>query len=155
MDLLYALGRGATMRISLVAILLALVAVGCTPREKSAKGFRLPEGDPVEGQEVFLRMKCPACHAIRLEGVELPPPVADPPVPVRLGGVVHYQPTDGEFVTSIINPSHRIAPDLPQELVRSGGASRMADYSDLMTVRELVDLVAFLHTRYEFSPPVR
>ena len=29
----------------------------------------------------------------------------------------------------------------------------MADYSDVMTVRQLVDLVAFLHSRYEYVPP--
>jgi hypothetical protein len=28
----------------------------------------------------------------------------------------------------------------------------MADYSDVMTVRQMVDLVAFLHSRYEFVP---
>jgi len=28
----------------------------------------------------------------------------------------------------------------------------MADYSDVMTVRQLVDLVAFLHSRYQTSP---
>ena len=98
-------------------------------------------------------MKCNACHTMK--GLDLPPPVAEPPVPVPLGGVVDYRPTDGRFVTSIVNPSHKIAPGLPEELVRSGDASRMADYGDLLTVRQLVDLVAFLHTRYEFSPPVR
>lgn len=98
-------------------------------------------------------MKCNACHVVK--GLSLPPPVAEPPVSVPLGGVVTYQPTDGRFVTAIINPSHQIAPGLPKELVESGGQSRMADYGDLLTVRELVDLVAFLHTRYEFSPPVR
>jgi hypothetical protein len=102
---------------------------------------------------VFLEMKCNACHTVK--GLDLPPPVADPPVPVPLGGVVDYQPTDGRFVTAIIYPAHKIAPGLPEELVKSGDGSRMADYGDFLTVRQLVDLVAFLHTRYEFSPPLR
>jgi hypothetical protein len=29
----------------------------------------------------------------------------------------------------------------------------MADYNEVMTVHELVDLVAFLHSRYEVLPP--
>jgi len=65
---------------------------------------------------------------------------------------VDYQPTDGRFVTSIINPSHKLAPGYPKERIVSGGISRMADYNDVMTVRQLVDLVAFLHSRYEFVP---
>jgi len=40
----------------------------------------------------------------------------------------------------------------PKELIESGGVSRMADDSDVMTVRQLVELVAFLHSRYEFVP---
>jgi sulfur-oxidizing protein SoxX len=128
-----------------------LAFVSCAPPEKSPAGFRLPDGDPVAGRADFVALKCNACH--RVKGIELEPPVAEPPVPVVLGGVVDYQPTDGRFVTSIINPSHKLAPGFPEELIKSGNESRMADYSDVMTVRELVDLVAFLHTLYEYSPP--
>lgn len=139
------------MRTSSIAVLLAAAAVACAPPEKSASGFRLPDGDVERGKEAFLELKCNACHQVR--GVDLPAPVADPPVPVALGGIVDYRPTDGRFVTSIINPSHKIARGFPEELVKSGDESRMADYSDVMTVRQLVDLVAFLHTLYEYSPP--
>jgi hypothetical protein len=64
---------------------------------------------------------------------------------------VDYQSTDGRFVTSI-NSSHKLAPGHPGERIESGGISRMADYSGVMTVRQLVDLVAFLHSRYELVP---
>jgi hypothetical protein len=37
--------------------------------------------------------------------------------------------------------------------MRSGGRSRMGDFSDHLTVHELVDLVAFLQGRYEVRPP--
>jgi mono/diheme cytochrome c family protein len=135
-------------------LLAALVAVSgltaCAAPEKSASGFRLPDGDVERGQEVFVELRCNACHEV--EGLDLPGPVAEPPVPVALGGTVDYQPTDGRFVTSIINPDHKLAPGYPEELIKSGAESRMADYSDVMTVRELVDLVAFLHSRYEFTP---
>jgi len=55
-------------------------------------------------------------------------------------------------VTSIINPSHKIHRGYSKELVESAGQSRMADYSEVMTIEQLVDLVAFLHSRYEVIP---
>jgi hypothetical protein len=142
------------MRRYLLVATIAAVSVGlatCGPPEKSASGFRLPDGDIELGKEAFLELRCNACH--KVQGLDLPPPVADPPVPVVLGGAVDYQPTDGRFVTSIINPSHKLASGYPEELLRSGSESRMADYSDVMTVRKLVDLVAFLHSRYEYTAP--
>jgi mono/diheme cytochrome c family protein len=123
----------------------------CAPPEKSAVGFRLPDGDAARGKETFVELKCNACHVVR--GEDLPAPVAEPPVPVALGGTVNYQPTDGRFVTSIINPSHKLAPGFPKELIKSGNESRMPDYSDVLTVRQLIDLVAFLHTKYEYATP--
>jgi len=102
------------------------------------------------GKAAFVELKCNACH--RVEGMDFPEPVADPPVPVTLGGATPYVKSDGELVTSIINPSHRIARGFPKEALMSGDESRMADYSDVMTVRQLIDLVAFLHTRYEVVP---
>ena len=98
-----------------------------------------------------MNLRCNACHRVR--GLDLPEPVADPPVPVPLGGTVDYRPTDGKFVTDIIHPDHKLAPGFPEERLVSGGGSRMPDYSDVMTVRELVDLVAFLHSRYDYAPP--
>jgi hypothetical protein len=41
----------------------------------------------------------------------------------------------------------------PRELVEREGKSRMKDYSDTLTVRELVDLVAFLQTAYTRAIP--
>ena len=135
------------------ALLLGSIGiVMCGPPERSPSGFRLPEGDVARGQKAFVELKCDACH--RVPGLDLPAPVADPPVPVPLGGGVDYQPTDGKFVTSIINPSHKIG-RYPEELVKSGEGSRMADYSDVMTVRQLSDLVTFLHSRYTYTPPRR
>jgi hypothetical protein len=78
--------------------------------------------------------------------------VADPPVPVVLGGNVACEVTDGKLVTSIIDPSYEVSREYRRELVKSGDESRMADYREMMTVQELVDIVAFLHTRYTVVP---
>jgi hypothetical protein len=84
----------------------------------------------------------------------MPRPVAEPAVPVRLGGVVPAYRTDGDLVTAIINPSHRITGRRDEAAVTSGGLSRMGDFSETMTVRQLVDVVAFLQSRYDVQPPV-
>jgi sulfur-oxidizing protein SoxX len=125
--------------------------LGCVVGEKSAHGFRLPDGDVEQGRQVFVDLKCNNCHAVA--GEDLPGPVAEPPLGFELGGVVTSVRTDGELVTAIVNPSHRLVAASPPERVASGGLSRMGDFSEAMTVRDLIDLVAYLHTRYEVVPP--
>jgi hypothetical protein len=83
----------------------------------------------------------------------MPLPVADPAVPVELGGLVYRQRTDGELVTAIINPSYRLAPGHAREAIASGRLSRMGDLNDELTVRELADLVAFLQSTYVVTRP--
>lgn len=130
----------------------ALLLVACQAGPKSALGFRLPDGDVEAGQVAFVALQCNSCH--RVEGVEgLPEPVADPPVPLMLGGEEPYQRTDGELVTAIISPSHRLATSHPDARSGEGSQSRMGDFSEAMTVRQLIDVVAFLHAHYDFVPP--
>jgi L-cysteine S-thiosulfotransferase len=133
--------------IASIGLVLA-VTLGCAQTRKSSSGFHLPSGDAQRGQQLFVDMKCHACH--RVEGVELPAPVADPPVPVVLGGIVYGVRTDGELAASIIDPSHRLAPGYRVTEVASGTErSRMGDFGEAMTVRDLVDLVAFLQAHYD------
>jgi hypothetical protein len=81
-------------------------------------------------------------------------PVADPPVPVVLGGVVSQARSDGDLVAAIIDPSYRLTGHHPTTSVRSGALSRMGDFSEAMTARQLIDLVAFLQSTYDVQPPV-
>jgi hypothetical protein len=60
--------------------------------------------------------------------------------------------TDGYLVSAIINPSHAIARGLAEGDVSVGNTSRMPDYARGMTVRQLVDIVAFLQSKYERTP---
>lgn len=121
----------------------------------SSAGFRLPAGDPDAGRMAFVKLECHTCH--RVDGApELPAPTAEPPVPVVLGGRVPHVKTDGELVTSIINPSHQVARGYaPQGVQLDEGLSRMPSYRDVMTVSQLVDVVAWLQTRYEVVRPGR
>jgi mono/diheme cytochrome c family protein len=125
--------------------------LACDTGRKSAYGFRLPDGNAENGRAVFVELKCNACH--RVQGLDLPAPTAHPEVPVILGGRIPYSRADGELVTSIINPSYRLASGYPRDLVAAGGRSRMPDVSETITARQLADIVAFLQSRYEVVPP--
>jgi hypothetical protein len=103
------------------------------------------------GRRPLSQLGCNHCHEVN--GMDLPKPTAQPPVPVVLGGVVPLAVTDGYLVTSIINPSYALAP-YPKEMITAGGKSRMPDYSGTMTVAQLVDTVAFLQSRYTVEPPM-
>jgi hypothetical protein len=129
--------------------LVFLASWACGGR-KSPIGLRLPDGNPAAGRQAFVDLKCSSCH--RVAGVSLPDPVADPIVPITLGGAWPYERTDGELLTAIVNPSHKIAAGFPREMLVTGTRSRMGEYGDVMTVRQLVDIVAFLHDRYHVVP---
>jgi hypothetical protein len=93
-------------------------------------------------------MKCYTCHRVRGHD-EFPAPTVEPSVPIALGGRFARVPGDGELVTSIIHPSHKISSRYAHAMVTAGASSRMGDFSESLSVRELIDLVAFLHTVYE------
>lgn len=139
-------------RISLTAFFALIVFVaGCSPDPTSAFGFKLPDGDAIEGRAVFLYMQCNQCHTI--DGLTLPTaPDSDPPY-VELGGQVTHVQTYGQLVTSIINPSHKLASGYAAEKVSENGESNMYIYNRHMTVQELIDLVAFLQPQYDVVPP--
>lgn len=140
--------------IPMASILLA-ASFGCTPSPKSARGFRLPDGDVEKGKVAFLDMKCNNCHSVA--GVEVPAPEGRRPFVLELGGKDTRVHTYGELVTSIINPSHTLSPRMPREMAGPEGASPMPDYTEVMTVRQMIDLVAFLQSRYQLviPPPSR
>lgn len=141
----------SSLRLTLLLGVAALAGLCACGGRHSGAGLRLPDGDAARGQQAFVDRQCHACH--RVAGLELPAPTASPPVPVVLGGEIPHVKTDGELVTSILNPSHRLPGAYRPEQVRVGDRSRMPDYGDALTARELVDLVAFLQSRYVVVRP--
>lgn len=137
------------MKFLSLALILFLIAA-CDPDAKAAKGFSLPEGDPAIGKNVFKAMQCNNCHSI--EGVEQVALSEDQVISVKLGGQVTRIKTYGELVTSVINPSHRIAHIYKPENTDSEGNSTMRNYNEIMTVDQLIDLVSFLQSKYELKP---
>lgn len=125
---------------------------GCVQGPESARGFRLPEGSPEMGRQSFTDLNCQACHDV--QGVPAPAE-SDVDVRVALGGERTRVTTYGELVTSIINPSHKLASGYREEDISERGKSRMEaeNLNDIMTVRELIDIVAFLQPLYSVRPP--
>jgi sulfur-oxidizing protein SoxX len=103
-----------------------------------------PRGDAEQGRQTFIDLGCNSCH--RVFGGDTPDPSASPEVPVTLGGGHARSRTHAQLMTAIVNPSHQIAPGYKDELVKSGSRSRMGDYSHVMTVRQLVDLLEYLES---------
>jgi len=140
---------------TLIRVLVFCACVGalaaCDSGPKSAKGFRLPDGDAVKGQEIFVELECISCH--RISEMELPAPRSPGPVTVVLGGETQTVKTYGELVSSVINPSHKLIRGYPEEAVSQDGKSLMTVYNDRMTVQQLIDLVAFLQSKYEVVVP--
>ena len=139
----------------ILVLLLGCLYWGCQETGPHApRGFALPEGDARRGQQAFVDLKCHTCHEVAGLEDELPRPVATPVTDVKLGGLAMREPTDGELVTSIINPPHELYPGSDEEeRITSGGESRMANYNEVITAQQLIDLVAFLHERYETARP--
>jgi hypothetical protein len=123
---------------------------GCVPGPTSGKGFTLPTGNTEQGQTAFVNLQCHACHSV--SGVELPELTAELDPKVQLGGEVPRIDTYGELVTSIINPSHKLARGYSEEAVAEDGVSKMTNYNDVLTVQQLTDLVAFLQSKYKLEP---
>jgi len=127
-----------------------LISLGCTRSPKSGKGFTLPEGDVAQGKATYERLQCNACHTIK-DVEQLASGDEGTPKPIALGGEVYRIRTYGELVTSIINPSHRIAPGYDADEVVEDGNSKMKNYNDVMTVKELNDIVTFLSSEYRLK----
>ncbi len=71
---------------------------------------------------------------------------------LELGGETSYVKAYSELVTSIINPDHRISERYSEQLRGRALAPLTSPmpmaHIDTMTVRQVIDIVAFLDSRY-------
>jgi sulfur-oxidizing protein SoxX len=134
------------------ACVLALMVVieGCA--SSSLFGFPADQGDVAAGRQAFLDHRCHQCHSIADE--RLPPLAgADRPI-LELGGPTTIIRSYADLTTSIINPDHAISERYrDQQLLLNTEIpleSPMPRPSlDTMTVRQLIDIVAFLDFKYQ------
>jgi len=101
--------------------------------------FRLPSGDAKRGRAVFARLECYRCH--RLRGEPHPAPSAAGPELTGIGG---HHPA-GYIAESILDPNAVIVEG--PGYTGPDGRSTMPDYRDVLSVADLLDLVAYLETQ--------
>jgi cytochrome c2 len=92
--------------------------------------FLLPQGQAAAGQEAVREQQCFACH--EFAGSTLPAPHAALRAP-RLGAK-QARWTRERLADRILTPAHPLA------------EGRMGDYTEAMTVRQLIDIVAYLQS---------
>ncbi|MCI2284224.1 cytochrome C [Colwellia sp. MSW7] len=146
------------IKLLVVTLFAILTLFACNQGVDSPQGFSLPKGNIVKGEAAFMKYQCLACHSLENYSVnrddyELITKEFKQPIP--LGGTSAVVTTYAQLVTSIINPSHKIAKkaNLSEEVTNEDGSSKMRIYNDVMTVSELIDLVAFLQPKYKIKPP--
>lgn len=102
--------------------------------------FLLPSGDAVEGRKVFVAMECFACHDVKGESFPQSSKIPRANGPALTGMGAHH-PAE-YFAESIINPNRVIVQG--PEYTGTDGLSKMPSYADSMTLKQLVDVVAYL-----------
>lgn len=133
-----------------IAALTLMAVSSCDNGPGSPKGFSLPEGNVESGKVAILKYHCLSCH--ELEGLQDDEELNNPKYNISLGGKKRRVKTYADLLTSIINPSHKLAPTYLPNVVSTNGISDMTNYNDVMTVTELVDVVSFLQDQYEVKP---
>ena len=137
---------------SLFVTILVATLSGCGDSgAESTRGFSLPQGDIAKGEKVLLKHQCLACHSV--DGLKDDNSKRELQQPIKLGGDSYKVTTYAELVTSIINPSHKISQSHLQNVQDNDGKSKMRNYNDIMTVTELVNLVAYLQPKFKVKAP--
>jgi hypothetical protein len=123
----------------LIVALTAFAAIAQKDKSEELVTIVLPVGNPDDGRKAFMDLRCYTCHAVAGE-TKMPKPFSANPGP-NLDRPIRDQ-SPGKLATSIISPSHEIS----RELFKRPGYehSPMGDYSEAMTVRQLLDLLAYL-----------
>ncbi len=132
----------------LIAIVV-LVAAGCS--YDPAFRFPIQEGDIDAGRQAFVDHRCHQCHSV--SGIDLPPLAGAAPPILELGGETMVAKSYADLLTSIINPNHVISDRYREQLRLSAevplDSPMPTPRIDNMSVRQLIDLVAFLDSVYQ------
>lgn len=114
--------------------------------------FRFPvqEGDINAGRQAFIDHRCHQCHSVA--GVRMPSLAGASPPVLELGGETSIAKNYAELMTSVINPNHVISERYREQLLLDATipleSPMPMPHIDRMSVRQLIDLVAFLNSRY-------
>jgi Cu/Ag efflux protein CusF len=96
--------------------------------------FTMPKGDAAKGRAVFEKFECYDCHEVR--GENFPYPTDSAPELSQMGPLhpVEY------FAESVIDPNAVV----PKGYRNSAGKSPMSNFTEKMTVKELIDVSAYI-----------
>jgi hypothetical protein len=112
--------------------------------------FPVEEGSISAGRQAFIDHQCTRCHTVAGERLPEPPNAASPRF--ELGGETSQVKAYSDIVTSIINPNHRISDRFVEDVLRQtlppSESPMPLPNLDTMTVKQLIDLVAYLDSRY-------
>jgi L-cysteine S-thiosulfotransferase len=130
-------------------LLIVMLTTGCA--YNSSFGFPVERGRINEGRQAFIDHQCHQCHSVA--GVRFPE-LAGASLPIlELGGESSVVQSFAGLVTSIINPNHVISDRYREQLGLNAAVPLESPmpipHIDTMTVRQLIDLVTFLDSRYE------
>ena len=137
---------------NVLTLLVSLGSLACgsegvaPPIEQSDAGqLSVPTRDREAGRQAFLDLKCVVCHRVAGEP-DFPEPFGSMPGP-RLDATLASRPA-GYLATAITEPSHSISMSVSDEVktAMTGVLSPMVDYSDIITVGQLQDLLAYLNS---------
>jgi len=110
------------------------------PRVPKGWHFSLPAGEAFAGEKVFVKMECFSCHKVAGRSFRR----------VDTGGVGpdlgpgHAKLPPEYLAESLLNRHKVIAGNEDRYRGEDRRGSKMGDYGETMTVRELVDVVAYL-----------
>jgi Cu/Ag efflux protein CusF len=96
--------------------------------------FTMPKGDSAKGRAVFEKFECYYCHQMR--GEQFPAPTENAPELSQMGAMHPLE----FFAESIMNPNAVV----PKVYRQQDGTSPMTDFTEKMTVRELIDVSAYV-----------
>ncbi|HQZ27623.1 MAG: hypothetical protein KA250_09290 [Verrucomicrobiales bacterium] len=145
------------MKKILLLLSITFLAISLAPRfsnllaaDPAKKGFQFPGGDLEAGKETFVSLNCIQCHTV--SNVALPEGKAPRRLELMLAGETRFVKSYGDLITAITNPKHVITEQY--RAILSGAELQgsieplMPDYTKDMSVRQLMDLVAFLDQAY-------
>jgi mono/diheme cytochrome c family protein len=144
--------------IATLIILFAFMLQGCEREEKTAVApadashvhgtpkdwkFALPQGNAADGRRLFIEAECHKCHEVK--GETYPAVVKEKgDVGPELSQMARLHPPE-YLAESLVNPNAVIDHDAKEKgYVGDDGKSKMPDYNDTFTVRQLADLTAYL-----------
>lgn len=105
--------------------------------------FSWPEGNPHEGRRLFAELECYKCHEIQGESF---PKVSEREKGAgpELSQMAGLHPLEF-YAEAIINPSAFIdKEDKERGYLGTDGRSKMPDYNDVLTVKQVSDLASYL-----------